>query len=258
MKNFLSGWAARFGLVAGLLLAVNAFAAGSYTLPYNSTTFWTVNYGGGQNCTSGCSATVKFTPSGWSTTAGVTTFDLTLLVSNTSSAPVISSVLTGLGFNTSPNPYVAETKKTPASGDQNYSVTILDLGAVGLADDPFRQRLLLDHMPQVGDVDFCVIAKSSGGNCAGAGSGNEGVASGTSATGKIRITYSGTGSFTFDNFYARYQAIMPGDGSDVGTGCIGDCIPQQTIPEPSFYLLLSGGLGALIFARHRRNRKTAE
>ena len=228
-------------LVTAILIVsqVSSFGATSYTLANGNTSSFSVNYNGIQTAVA---TTVNFTPMNWTWTSasGLSTFDLLMVVNNTTAASLGGRV-TGMGFSTTPD----------VDTDPQFKVAIADyVPGSGTTNEVFKQ---VDYstsvkLPQVGNVDFCVWAKSKGGTCEGAGSGNYGVLYGTSQTSKIRITYSGSGAFSFDKFYTRYQALTGNIGSDVGAA-------TSVVPEPSFYGLLALGVGTLItIARRRRGR----
>lgn len=234
-------------LIAGLMVMgahCVAFGSPSFLLTRGVNASFTVNYTGISN--SNVKATAQFTVDNWQPVipgGPTTTFDLLMVVTNTSVGPNPGGRVTGMGFSTTPD----------IQSDPNFKVVILDyVSGGGLTNEIFKQ---VDYstgadLPQVpsGVVDFCVWAKASGGNCNGAGSGNYGILYGTTQTSKVSITYSGSSNFSFDKFYTRHQALY-GGASDVATGDV-----PPPVPEPSFYGLLTVGLGGLAAVAWRRKQ----
>jgi hypothetical protein len=220
-----------------------ALGSASYTLVNGNTNSFTVNYAGTNIST--VSATVVFTPMAWSYSSGVSTFELLMLVDNTSNP---SSRLSGLGFLTTP-----PTFKKKKADDPNFSVMIVDhIAGGGLGNELFGTVDIPSQMPGGVDVDFCITAGTS---CTGGGGG--GLFSADPAKeSKIKITYSGQSDFVFDKFYARYQTVCQSstdtacNGSDYGQGRVTD-----TVPEPGFYGLLAAGMAGLaVLSRRKRAR----
>lgn len=155
---------------------------------------------------------------------GVFTFGYSL--TNTSSAPITASRVSGFGFNSTPN--------AQATGN---SVT-----------GTFSNVTLNGNVPQLGQFDICV----SNVNCAGGASG--GVLFGQTGTGTLTLNFgAGTTSITLDDFYVRYQSIVGATGGDSGSGS-----PIPPIPEPATWMMIVGGFGALgSIMRRRGNMKVS-
>jgi hypothetical protein len=140
-------------------------------------------------------------------------------VSNTSTAPLLTSYLSNVGFNTTP--------------------TILNSG--NSVSGAYDTIVVSDTQPGFGQVEFCF---SDVGNCAGSGS-PAGVAQQTTSSAYASLYFAGSGldSLTIDNIFVRYKGLtgVPGIFNGIGS----------PVPEPGAYLVLSACLGFLAF----RNRK---
>jgi hypothetical protein len=153
---------------------------------------------------------------------GLTRLDLQMDVYNTSSAPLTSSLLSVIGFETTPN--------------------ITGGSVTGAYDTVYR----LDSFPGVGIVEFCVTGSL---NCAGADlAPGEGVEQGTGETAYASLFFNGAGltEITIENVFVRYQNLTGVPNVFNGTG--------YPVPEPGAYLVLAVGLlltGSVVVRRRR-------
>lgn len=175
---------------------------------------------------------------------GSTTFTLTGVsgndytfsydVTNTSSAPVTGSRLSGFAFNTDPN------------------IT----GAAATGDFAFA-TLNANYPNGIGTVDVC-FKDANNPSCAGGGSG--GADMGMSGTGTFTLSFaSPVSALTLSDFYVRYQSItgVPGVSSATGAGTIntsttsGGSTGGTPVPEPGMLGLFGAGIIGLALARRR-------
>jgi hypothetical protein len=173
------------------------------------------------NVQPGLTSTLSLTLTGLDTTSGLFTFSYN--VTNTSSAPITASRVSGFGFNS-----------TPDASATGHSVT----GA-------FDTVSLNGNVPQLGNFDICV----SNVNCAGGASG--GPTLGNSGTGTLVLNFAdGTSSITLDDFYVRYQSIFGAglDDDESGVGVV--------VPEAATWMMMLTGFGAIGYATRRRRRTT--
>ncbi|HUQ90701.1 MAG TPA: cistern family PEP-CTERM protein [Bryobacteraceae bacterium] len=163
--------------------------------------------------------------------AGETLVEFSFDVANTSSSPVVSSRITGVGFNTTPD-----------------LVDTADNGVNGV----FENIVMAPTFPNsIGTVDFCFTTQS----CPGGGNG--GVAKGATSTGNTASLYF-TGSITqltLDNTYVRYLSLSCPTGTDCppsATG-VGTLVTtsDSTVPEPSTYALFALGLAGIAGAKRK-------
>lgn len=242
MKRFLSVIGGGFCLTLSAMAGVT-INTGSIPANYE----FTVNYTGIVN--TDLTSQVKFFD--FSYTNNVLTF-ATRLVNTANSAKYTSAVITSLGFNTTPNILSLDTS-------ENYSGTVEQ----GALTNVFKTYGTNNNFPnQIGSVEFCTDPDtnpaSPGANCQG--SANDGVAMANLPTFPgigydiIKLTLpQGTSSFTFDNFFMRWQSISCVSGTTCGLSDSGNgTIREGQVPEPSFYGLLSAGLAGLYLLQRRR------
>jgi hypothetical protein len=217
-------------LLLAAILTGAAFAAQPATaaIVFDSVgdTSGTINFNGivDGNVQPGLTSSLFLTLTGLNTTTGVFTFSYNL--TNTSSAPITASRVSGFGFNTTPN--------ASATG---HSVT-----------GEFDTVTLNGNVPQLGNFEICV----SDVNCAGGASG--GPTFGNSGTGSLTLNFAdGTSSISLDDFYVRYQSIV---GSAFGDSGSGEDIPPPPIPEAATWMMMLAGFGAIGYATRRRRRMT--
>jgi hypothetical protein len=169
--------------------------------------------------TNGSSVTVTYTTSNSSVT-GTATYTLngnllTIEVKNTSSVPSGQGVITGFGFNTSPNITVNSSSYLGAGSGWTYSTNGGGLGG-------FEHRFSVS------------------------GIGN-GINAGQSVIGSMVLSTSPT-SLIIDSNKLHVQNIPPNGGSEKPQGVV-------TIPEPATMLLLGTGLVGLAAGIRRRRQK---
>ncbi len=230
MKNFIVYAAAALATIsvsapaaAEPILLSSTDIGSSFTLDFNGFT--------GDGTVAGLLGTALLTLTG--TTADSYTFDYS--VSNISTDPILTSRISGFGFNTDPNISRASSTGT------------------------FTKVGTYSNAPNIGTVDVCF--KSGGGNnCAGGGGG--GVNMGQTGTGSLTLNFAAPlTSLALNDFFVRYQSIT-GAGtvsSAVGTGTVTSSSSGGTqVPEPGVVGLFAlGVLGLGIGLGRRQNRKTA-
>lgn len=162
------------------------------------------------------------------------TFDYS--VTNTSSAPVTDSRISGFAFNTDPT-------ITGSSSTGAFSYT--QLGST--------------YPNGIGTVDVC-FKDANTGACAGGGSG--GLTLGQTGTGSFTLSFaSPVSALTLGDFFVRYQSItgIPGVSSATGSGTISSSTSGGStttggteVPEPGMLGLFGAGIVGLALARRRR------
>jgi hypothetical protein len=202
--------------------AVTINAGGSTTTlnPLQSATF---NFNGisDGNVVSGLSSSLLLTLT--SQTANQTVLGFTL--SNLSNSPITSSMITAFGFDVAPDIL-------------NAAITGAIFTGIGSG-----------NIANARDVEVCFTA-GGGSNCAGAGSGNLGLAQGSSTSGSITLNFSGDASnITLSDLAVRYQAMVGG----TATSATGGVVPS--VPEPATWALMLIGFGAIGYSM-RRGRRT--
>lgn len=147
-------------------------------------------------------------------------------VSNTSTAPLLSSVITTVAFNTTPS--------------------ILRSG--NSVSGAFDTIAVYDSFPGYGNVEFCLADL---GNCAGSGS-LAGVSQGNTGTAYASLYFAGSGldTLTIDSLFVRYRGLTGVPGIFNGFG--------NPVPEPAEYLVLTACLGLIGFRQFRRNKAAAQ
>jgi len=144
-------------------------------------------------------------------------------VTNNSTDPILTSRISTLGFNTTP--------------DLAYAGSHVD-GIYAVIDD--------GNVPNQGVVDFCFTDV----NCAGGGGG--GVNIGETAAGSAWLLFAGEfAEISFDDFTVRYQDVTC-DSSFTGN-CPNSASGSATttVPEPDIVALLAIGLLGIGFSRRR-------
>jgi hypothetical protein len=152
------------------------------------------------------------------------TFDFDL--SNTSSNPVSTSRISGIGFNITPD--LVNTSDNSLSG-------------------VFDTIVIAPNFPnQIGTVEFCFTAQ----NCPGGG--GAGVTKGSTSSGKSAVLYVATSTqqLRIDNGYVRYQDVAC-TGRTCPTSATGT-ITNGEVPEPSTYALFALGLVGFVIAKRKR------
>lgn len=146
-------------------------------------------------------------------------------VSNTSTAPLLTSVLTTVSFNTTP--------------------TIMSSG--NSVSGAFDTVAINGNFVGYGNVEFCFAGSP---NCAGVGP-IEGIAQQTTGTAYASLYFAGSGitELTIDQLYVRYQGLTGVPGIFNGFG--------NPVPEPGAYAVLALGLGLLGYRRFARQATAA-
>ena len=211
------------------LTSLNAFA-----IPITATTGsdFTVDYDaiGGSPVVSidGLSAQVRYYDFNFAYDAigDVTTVGFDFDVYNNSSLPILTSRISTIGFNTTPNVVLGSSS---VSGIFN---TVND-----------------GNVPNQGVVELCF----TGVNCAGGGRGGVGI--GDTLSGLASLSFLGEwDSFDFDNFTVRYQSVSCTDAFvNSGGICPGSASGSYTtkVPEPGVVGLLAMGLIGIAVARRK-------
>ena len=145
------------------------------------------------------------------------------LLTNTSTTPVTSSVVTAFGFNVDPNAILANSSVNGTFG-------IVSAGQVS----------------QGYNLEMC-FKNGQANNCAGS-PGNMGVDLGRAGSGTIALGFSSlSDNVTLSGFLTRYQAVN-GNGSAVG-------LPVAPVPEPATWgMMLLGFIGIGVAMRRGRRK----
>ncbi|TYC86879.1 cistern family PEP-CTERM protein [Novosphingobium sp. BW1] len=149
-------------------------------------------------------------------------------VSNTTSAPVTGSRISGFAFNTDPT-------ISAASSTGAFSYTTLNS----------------TYPNGIGTVDVC-FKDASTGSCAGGGGG--GIELGGSGDGALTLSFaSPTETLSLSDFYVRYQSItgVSGVTSASGAGTVSSTSGGSDIPEPGMLALFGVALIGLAINRRR-------
>ena len=164
------------------------------------------------------------------THSGQTAVSFNYSMFNNSTAPMVTSRVSGFGFNTTPN--IVNTVDNIVTGVYNgivYSV----------------------NFPNgIGTVELCITAQS----CPGGGGG--GVNQGNTGTGSATLYFSGLiNSLTIDAAYDRYQSLTCTTGVLCPGSATGNVTTLQTggnVPEPNTVGLIGLGLIFLAFLPLRK------
>lgn len=217
----------KFFLMTSALAAVIASpAVAAVTVVGNTPSSFTVDFDGNIAQTPVAGLTASMLINFLNTTNGGLTYNFSYTLTNTSTAPITNSRVSGFAFDTTPN--------------------IVSATASGI----FNNAILPASLPNgVGNVEVCFNAAN---NCQGGGNGGVAYAS-TSALSNFSVTLASPAtSLTFDQFYVRYQSI---EGSNLGNSGTGMQVQQQPVPEPGTWAMLVLGFGIAGSAvRRRRNR----
>lgn len=181
--------------------------------------------------------------------SGLTNVKFDMDITNTSSAPITASRVTAVGFLTTPE--IVTSLNSTNLTKQGKSAGTIDPNAV---TNVFTNVDYNSNFPNgLGNVEFCF---SDSNNCpGGAGSG---VAMGNTGTASASLWFTGNPltSLRFDNLFVRYQSVAgcaTCGGSATGTPVLPPNDP--VVPEPSFYGLLSLGMGGLAWFSYRRRQQ---
>lgn len=213
------------GSAFGAPVPVTVTSGGAFVLTFNGSPTLQTNPPTVGDPVSYLSSVIYFSDFSFTGVTGdQTRVDFQMDAYNTSGAPLTGSILSVIGFNTTPT----------ISGTQN-SVT-------GAFDTIYRA----DTLPGVGTVEFCV---SDVMNCAGVGGG--GIAQGTGGTAYVSLFFNAANlsSLTFDDVFVRYQNLTGVNGVFNGVG--------SPVPEASAYVVLFAGF-VLIGIVVRRRRPESE
>jgi hypothetical protein len=227
----------RSALSAATLVASGLFAASApaAVLPVIATTgsSFTFSFDGFYNSTTiqGLTAGLSLSNFAFNTTTlggqNVTRITFDYALSNTSSSPTLTSRVSNLAFDTSPN--IVDTAQNTVTGLFNT----LQLGK---------------NQPNgIGKVEFCFTAA----NCPGGGSG--GVTQGNSGSGSASLFFAGwVSSLTIDGLFVRYQDVSCAAGVACSTSASGQVVG---VPEPGplslAAVLALGGFASAWLARRR-------
>lgn len=177
--------------------------------------------------------------------SGLTNVQFDMDITNTSVAPITASRVSGVGFLTTPDIVVSlnSTNKKKASINPN---TVLDA---------FTNIQYGGNYPNgLGNVEFC-FSDSNSNSCAGGGGG--GVAMNSTGTASANLWFTGNTltSLRFDQLFVRYQSVAgcaTCGGSATGVPVL---LNDDVVPEPSFYGILSIGMGGLLWFSYRRRQQ---
>jgi hypothetical protein len=200
----------RFGLfICASAMAVMAAspAAATVTITGGTPSSFTVDYNGNVALTpiAGLTASILFN---FLNTSG-STYNFSYTLTNTSSAPVAGSRVSGFAIDTTPNIQTAT--------------------ASGL----FTNAVAGSYPNGVGNVELCLTANT----CQGGGNG--GVTMGNSGMGTFSLTFAAPqSSITIDRFLVRYQSIAGVNAGESGTG---EGMVRSPVPEPATWAMLIVG-----------------
>jgi|JI61114C2RNA_FD_contig_31_3513152_length_881_multi_5_in_0_out_0_1 hypothetical protein len=182
--------------------------------------------------------------------SGLTNVQFDMDITNTSSAPITASRVTAVGFLTTPE--IAKSLNSTNVNQQGKSEGTIDPNSV---TNTFTNVDYGSNFPNgLGNVEFCF---SDSNNCPGGANG--GVAMGGTGTAKASLWFTGNSltSLRFDNLFVRYQSVA-GCATCGGSATGRPVLPpgsDPVVPEPSFYGLLSLGMGGLLWFSYRRRQQ---
>ena len=157
----------------------------------------------------------------------------TYALTNTSNGTLQpSSEVTAFGFNTNPNPDVANSSITSTAVDPDDRLTGISSGSISNGTS----------------VEIC---GTGGPNCAGGGS--NGPDLGETSGGQFILAFLGAdpGTVTLSGATVRYQSTgLTGSGSAIGRPT------TPPVPEPATWAMMLLGFGAVGFALRRRGRNS--
>lgn len=167
------------------------------------------------------------------TLTGVTnsTYTFGYQVNNTSSDPILTSRISGFGFNTDPT-------LSGASSTGTYNIVGTD-----------------SNVPNIGVVDVCFKGGGGTNSCAGGGGG--GVNLGDTGSGSLTLDFGAAlSSLDLSNFFVRYQSITGTNantpGSAVGSVSTSSSTGGTPVPAPGMLGLLAFALLGLGVSRSKK------
>jgi hypothetical protein len=240
MRNFVTGLAA----IASLAFAAPAMADPITLDSGDVGSGFTVDFdgfsGSAGNTIDGLTSSISFVLDSVTDTS----YTFSYLVDNTTGDGLTSRV-SSFAFNVDP-----DITGATSTGDYPFSFV-----ADGKGSDP-------SYPNQIGAVDVCFKAKSSG-SC----SNGDGVSQGNTGSGTLTLNFgSVVDSITLSDFFARYQGISGAGGvtSASGQGTISSTSTSSTstggtpVPAPGMLGLLALALTTLGFMRSRSRRPSRE
>lgn len=227
-------------LAVGLMMgspaqAASQFVGSTATLDATDDFSWTVFFNGLSDATTvvpGLTSKIVF--DFLSVTNAGKTYNFNYSITNTSSAPILTSRVSSFGFNSNP-----DIQGGTVSGVFND----IDVAS--------------SYPAQFGNIDIC-FNDTPGPTCNGGGGG--GVDFGMTAGGSFSLTYANApagGIVTLDNFGVRYQSIT---GAGQVTSAVGRATrtpPPPPVPEPATWMMMLAGLGIIGSAMRRKRRITS-
>lgn len=193
---------------------------------------FTVNYNGftGGGVVDGLAGSILFTLTGVSGSS----YSFDYAVSNTSSNPILTSRISGFGFNTNPD--------------------IVGASSTGVFDTVGTDA----NVPNIGTVDVCFKGGGGTNSCAGGGGG--GVALGDDASGTLDLDFGSVlGGISLSDFFVRYQSIT-GAGAGTPSSAVGKGTISSSggtpVPEPADFALFAVGVAGLLLGRQGVRART--
>lgn len=227
----------KLNLLAAISVAMSAAPALADTIPLDASKIgesYSFNYNGYSDgaTINGLTSTATFKLTGIDGNSYA--FDYS--VTNTSSAPVTGSRLSGFAFNTDPD--IASATSTGA-----FSYTTLDS----------------NYPNGIGTVGVC-FKDAQTGSCAGGANG--GLAAGQTGTGTFSLNFlQPVSALSLSDFYVRYQSIegVRGITSASGSGSLTSTSTSTStggtpVPEPGVLGMFAGAAIGLAVVRRRRSR----
>jgi hypothetical protein len=221
--------------VAGLAL-LGAVPTSAAIVSYNGTNYnpgdvITIFFDGFTNgsVVPGLTSTLTLT---FNSVNGAGDYVFTYALTNTSNGALQPfSEVTAFGFNTNPNPDVANSSITSTAVDSDDRLTGISSGSISNGTS----------------VEIC---GTGGPNCAGGGS--NGPDLGETSGGQFILAFLGAdpGTVALSNATVRYQSTgVTGQGSAIGRPTT-----PPVVPEPATWAMMLFGFGAAGFALRRRRR----